>query len=335
MPVVPDAPWRLLFLPPLPPEAVRQMLADLPVDLVLPEARTPASARAAAADAELIVGDWSPDLAVDAAPLAAAPRLAFVQQPSVGVDRVDVAAAAAAGVAVANTPGVNTTTVAEWCVGATFALLRQLAYADAEVRAGRWPQTGLAARGARELSGCRVGVLGMGAIGAASARRFTALGCTVSYWSRSERPAEETPWATYADLPALLAASDILLIVIALGNATRGLIDAAALARLPAGAVVVNAARGGIVDENALAEAIGAGRLGGAALDVYATEPLPADSPLRSLDRVLLSPHAAGATRESIAAVLRATVANLRRAVSGEPVRDVVNGVDPLIRRRR
>jgi D-3-phosphoglycerate dehydrogenase len=136
------------------------------------------------------------------------------------------------------------------------------------------------------------------------------------------------------ELDDLLAHSQLLVVVVALAPATRGLLSADRLKQLPSGAYVVNAARGGVLDESALLDAIRSGHLAGAALDVYAIEPLPADSPLRSEDRILLSPHAAGATREAQGRLIAAVVENIGRAVSGEPVLNVVNGIDPLIRRR-
>src|SRR3954451_12433329 len=135
-------------------------------------------------------------------------------------------------------------------------------------------------------------------------------------------------------LDALLTHSQLLVVVIALSEGTRGLLSGDKLALLPPGSYVVNAARGGIVDEPALQAALASGALAGAALDVYATEPLPADSPLRSDDRILLSPHAAGATREAQGRVIGAVIDNMRRAVAGEPVVNVVNGLDPVVRRR-
>jgi phosphoglycerate dehydrogenase-like enzyme len=174
----------------------------------------------------------------------------------------------------------------------------------------------------------------MGAIGVECARRFASLGCDVAHWSRRERSADEAGGARWLPLDQLLAHSQLLVIVIALSDQTRGLLSADALAKLPQGGFVVNAARGGIVDETALVAALDSGALAGAALDVYATEPLPADSPLRAHDRILLSPHAGGATREAQGRLIGAVVDNVRRAVSGEPVANVVNGLDPLIRRR-
>jgi D-3-phosphoglycerate dehydrogenase len=322
--------WRLTALVPMPAEAVRGFAPDLPVTVTVPEERTQESARAAAADADLLLGDFTGLLRVDEALLANAPHLAFVQQPTVGVEHLDLAACAARGIPVANTAGANATGVAEWCVMAALAVSRNLLWADAEVRAGRWPQLDLVTRGCLELSGRRVGIVGYGAIGALAAERFRAFGCDVAFWTRTPRPDDPV----YRDLPALLAGSDVLVVVIALGDATRGLLDEGALRTLPRGAVVVNAARGGIVDEAALKTLLDDGHLAGAALDVYDTEPLAAGHPLRTTDRVLLSPHVAGATAQARLRIAVAVQRNLARAVNGEPVQDVVNGVDPVVRRR-
>ena len=314
-------PYTLLALPPVPPDRVLGLFGDLDLELLpLPE-RTQEAVEALLPQADLVVADWSPSLRVD----DPGPRVCFVQQPSVGYDGVDADACARAGVPVANCAGANTTSVAEWCVSAVLALLRSTVQADAAVRAGKWPQTAL---GGQELAGKRVGVVGMGPVGAAAARLFAAFGCEVAYWSR--RPHADAP-VPYAELDTLLTGSDVVVLCIALGPATRGLVDAR---RLQAGALLVNAARGEVVDEPGLLEALHGGHLAGAALDVFAVEPLPADSPLREAPRVLLSPHAAGSTAQAVLRILGQTTANLRRVLAGEPVVDVVNGVDPRVRRR-
>jgi phosphoglycerate dehydrogenase-like enzyme len=293
----------VLALPPLPEDVIRALFADLPVEVVVPAARTQEAARAVAADADIIVGDWS-GLRVDA------------------------------GVPVANAGGVNAVSVAEWCVGATLAVLRSLVFADREVRAGRWPQLELSARGGGELAGRRVGIVGMGRIGRECATRFVALGCDVAHYSRTPRNAEDAGGARWLPLEDLLAHAQVLVIVVALTPQTRGMLGTAQFDRLPPGAFVVNAARGGLLDEAALLAALDSGRLAGAALDVYATEPLPVDSPLRDNDRILLSPHAAATTNEANFRLVAGIIDNIRAAVGGEPVVDVVNGVDPVIRRR-
>jgi D-3-phosphoglycerate dehydrogenase len=326
-------PWTVLALPPLPADLLNAFFADLPVEVVLPAERTAEAVRAAAASAEIVVGDWS-GLRVDAALLAAAPRLALVQQPSVGVDAVDIAGCAAAGIPVANAGGTNALSVAEWVIGASFAVLRSLAFADGEVRAGRWPQLELSNRGGGELTGRRIGIIGMGRIGRECASRFVALGCDVAHYSRTRREPEDAGGARWMPLESLLGHAQVLVIVVALAPETRGLLGPDQLALLPPGAFVINAARGEILDEAALLAGLASGGLAGAALDVYASEPLPADSPLRGDDRILLSPHAAATTNEATGRLIAGLLDNVRAAVHGEPVVDVVNGVDPIIRRR-
>jgi D-3-phosphoglycerate dehydrogenase len=310
------------------------LFADVPADLVVPEERTPEAARAVAAVADVVLGDWTAALRIDADFVASASRLSFVQQPSAGVDAIDVDACAAAGIPVANAGSANAVSVAEWCVGATFAVLRSLAFGDREVRAGAWPQLELAGRGGGELTGRRVGIIGMGRIGRECATRYAALGCDVAHWSRTRREAAACGGARWMAIDDLLRHSDVLVVVVALADATRGMLGAEQLALLPSGAYVVNAARGGIVDEAGLLAAVRSGALAGAALDVYDVEPLPKGSPLREEDRILLSPHAAGATRQAQTRLVEGMVANIKRAVTGEQVVDVVNGVDPVVRRR-
>jgi phosphoglycerate dehydrogenase-like enzyme len=318
-------PWRVLALPPLPREMLVSLFGDERVELLTPQERTQDEVARLLPEADVVIGDWSPSLRL----LAPAPQVCFVQQPSVGTDGIDLDAFAAASVPVANCAGANTTSVAEWCVSATLALLRQTVEADASLRRGEWKQTSL---GGRELAGSRVGVIGMGPIGRRTAELFSAFGCDVSYWSRHRHP--DAP-AAYADLDDLLATSDVVVLVIALGPQTRELLDEARLAQLKPGALVVNGARGEVVDERALVAALHSGHIGGAALDVFAVEPLPPDSPLRTAPRVLLSPHVAGSTGQAAMRIIGQTTANLRRALDGEPVHDVVNGVDPHVRRRR
>lgn len=317
--------WNLLALAPLPLEAMRGLTAPLGdrVSVSVPRERTKGALLEALAGADLVLGDWTATLVMDAEAVKAAPRLAFVQQPSVGVDGHDLEALAAAGIPLANAAGVSAVAVAEWCVGAALALSRKLVAADAAVRAGGWPQLDL---GPSELSGSRVGIVGFGPIGQECARLFSAFGCEVSYWTRTPRAD-----AGFVELDTLLAQSDVVVVVIALSDQTRGLIEPG---RLRKGALLVNAARGGVVDQGALAEALSSGHLAGAALDVFEEEPLPAGDPLRSLGSVLLSPHVAGVTPQSTGRLIKAVIDNVSAAVDGRPVVNVVNGVSAQVRRR-
>jgi len=335
MRTVTDRPWVIAALAPLPATAWETVLGDLGAEIVLPATRDQAGVREALTRADLVFGDWSARLRIGAAEVATAPHLVLVQQPSVGVEIIDLDALAARGIAVANAAGANAVSVAEWCLGATLAMLRDLVWAHVEVAADRWPpQQEIFRRGSSELAGKRVGIVGFGDIGVACARLYSALGCEVSYWSRRQRSAEEAYGVRYRDLDDLVSTSEVLVVVVALAAGTRGLLDAERIARMPPGAYLVNAARGHIVDESAVATAVREGRLRGAAFDVFATEPLPADSPLHGVDGILLSPHAAGSTEQAVGNVMKATVDNLRRAIAGEPVHAVRNGVAPLIHRR-
>jgi D-3-phosphoglycerate dehydrogenase len=329
-----DRPWLMASLVPLPEVAVRGFVPDLPVDIVVAEPRTPDGVLDAVRDADLVLGDFTGLMRIDRDVIAAGPRIAFIQQCSVGVEHVDLVACAEAGIPVANTAGANSVAVAEWCVMGALAALRSTIWADAQVRAGEWPQLQMVERGCVDLAGRRVGILGFGPIGLACATRFAAFDCPVSYWSRRRRPDGATGGAAYADLDVLIATSDVLVVVVARAAETIRLLSAERLASLPRGAVLVNAARGGIVDEAAMLRLLDDGHLAGAAVDVYDVEPPAIDDPIRSHDRVLLSPHISGGTVQSRLRILAQVSANLRRAVNGEPVLDVVNGVDPVVRRR-
>ncbi|WP_067818880.1 NAD(P)-dependent oxidoreductase [Actinomadura kijaniata] len=327
------APWRILALPPLDEDLVRGLFTRLgdSVEVLFPAARDRAGLLAALPQAEIVIGDFTGRLALDAEAVAAAPRLAFVQMPAVGTDSLDTAALAAAGVPAANTAGANARSVAEWAVGAAFALCRGLVWNDRAVRAGGWPQMEALARGPREIHTQRVGIVGYGAIGAETARLFAALGCPVSYWSRRRR---ENAVATYRDLDDLLARSDILVLALPLTDDTRGLVGPDRLALLPDRALLVNVARGGIAPDDAVLAALESGRLAGAALDVFDTEPPAEDHPLRAHENVLLSPHVAGATGQAQLNIVTRVRDNITAVVEGRPAASVVNGVDPQVKRR-
>jgi D-3-phosphoglycerate dehydrogenase len=304
---------RLLALPPLPLDLVEALFGDPRLELLAPAERTQAAVDDALPEADLVLSDWSTQLRVN----DPGPRVVLVQQPGAGVDSIDVAACTERGVAVCNTAGANAISVAEWCVSATFALLRKTVVADAAVRAGEWPQTSL---GGRELAGLRVGVVGMGAIGRRAAAMYDALGCTVTYWSRNQHPDAPVP---YCAIDELIATSDVVVLVIALSDRTRGLVDPR---RMKPGSLLVNGARGEVVDETGLLEALASGQVT-AALDVFAVEPLPADSPLRSAPGLVLSPHMAGSTQEASMRIIAAAKANIARVLDGQDPIDVVNGV--------
>ncbi|GAB3670458.1 hydroxyacid dehydrogenase [Actinocorallia lasiicapitis] len=317
---------KIAALLPLPEDLLRALFAELDAELVVPATRDRAGLLAAIADAEIIVGDFTGELGLDAAAVAAAERLRFVQQPQVGTDSLDLRALTDAGVVVANSGPANVRSVAEWAVGAAFALCRRTAWADRRMREGAWLQRAV---GGRELHAQRIGIAGYGAIGSTAAGLFRALGCRVSYWNRSVK---DDPGQV--GLTELLSGSDVLVVTLPLTADTRGLLGGDRLALLPPGALLVNVSRGGIVPDQAVLDALRSGALAGAALDVFETEPLPGGHPLLAEENVLLSPHEAGVSDQAQLAIIQIVLSNLAAALGGRPVEHVVNGLNPIIRAR-
>ncbi|MCJ2036332.1 hydroxyacid dehydrogenase [Methylobacterium sp. J-068] len=253
--------------------------------------------------------------------LAAAPDLKVVGRLGVGLDNIDLAACGERGIAVYPATGANDVAVAEYVIGTAMLLLRGAYGATAAVAAGTWPRDALMGR---EISGKRLGLVGFGAIARETAHRALALGMEVSAHDPL-LPADDPAWRTGSgtvaraeNLAALVARSDVLSLHVPLTPETRGMIDAGILARMPAGAVLINAARGEVVDVAAVAEALRGRHLGGAALDVFPQEPLDAASgaPLRDLPNLILTPHIAGVTQESNVRVSRVTAQAVRRHLS-------------------
>jgi glyoxylate reductase len=257
---------------------------------------------------------------IDRALLDASPALRVVSSCSVGLDHVDLGAARERGVRVGHTPGVLTETTADLAFALILAAARRVAEADRFVRAGGWTperswEPGLLV--GRDVHGATLGIVGLGAIGRAVARRAQGFGMRVLGWSRSGRAVEGV---AARPLDVLLAESDFVSLHVALAPETRGLVDAAALARMKPGAVLVNTTRGGVVDEAALVAALRSGHLAGAGLDVFETEPLPAASPLLALPNVVLLPHVGSASIATRSRMAELAVANLLAGVEGRPL---------------
>src|SRR5438270_2060463 len=325
---------RMAALAPGIPHEMITLLDGAGIDVVIPPSRDQRGVRAVLDGADVVLADWSSALRLGSEEAAGAQGIGYIQNAGAGTDSIDLAAWSAVGVPVASTAGANAIGVAEWCVASALSVLRSLCWADAEVRAGRWPQLEASDRGCGELSGRRVGIVGFGDIGSRCAVRFAAFDCEVSYWSRRRRSREEEHGATHRELDELVRRSDVLVLVVPLTDETRGMIDAARLASMPRGAILVNAGRGGLVDEAALVEALASGALGGGAVDVFATAPLAPGLRLRASERVLVSPHIAGATAESRMRIFSMIAGNLTRAMQGAPLQGVVNGASPLVRWR-
>jgi phosphoglycerate dehydrogenase-like enzyme len=279
-------------------------------------ARTPLEVRALVQNAVGAIVSTDP---FDAGVLANSPTLRIIARVGVGLDSIDLDAATAHGVAVTVTPGVNEATVADHTVALMLAALRRICEHDAAVRRGEWNRTGEHA--AWLLSGSTVGLVGFGHIGRIVAERLRGFDVRVVVADPVE---PRDPTVEPMSLDALLAASNVVSLHVPLLPTTRGLIGARELALMPPGAILVNTARGPVVDEEALADALEAGRLRAAALDVFADEP-PLGSRLLGLPNVVLSPHVAGLSTTSVRDMTRRATASVIDVLRGRAPAHLAN----------
>jgi phosphoglycerate dehydrogenase-like enzyme len=248
--------------------------------------------------------------------LESAPALRLIQKMGAGVDTIDLEAARARNIAVCNLPGTNAHAVAEHALALILAILRKISQFDRELRAGqgwRWPIERQGDLG--EIGGRTVGLVGYGATASRLAPILAALGADVVYTARREVAGAH---GTYVDLDALLARSDIVSLHVPLNEATRGMIDRSRLARMKPGAILINTARGGLVVQDALVDALRSGHLAGAGLDTFAVEPVEPGNPLLSLDSVVVSPHVAWLTIETFDRSFDLMAENCRRLANSE-----------------
>ena len=265
----------------------------------------------------------SGDSTVSAALIKQLPALEIISVMGVGYDGVDVAAAKARGVMVTHTPDVLNDDVADLALGLMLSAARQLPAADRWVRDGHWPGGNMPL--ARKLSGARLGLVGMGRIGQAIAQRALGFGMSIAYTARSAKPA--LPYRYLPSAEALAAESDFLVLITPGGAGTRHLINAVVLAALgsssPQKGILINVARGSVVDEVALIDALERGVIAGAGLDVFEAEPQVPER-LRALPQVVLSPHIGSATADTRQAMADLAFDNLRRQLAGQAVRTPV-----------
>jgi (S)-sulfolactate dehydrogenase len=300
-------------------EAIRQGLHGFDVLYDPRLVDRPADLAAAVAEARaLIVRNRTQ---VRGALLAVAPRLRAVGRLGVGLDNIDLEACKARSIAVFPATGANDVAVAEYVIGTAMMLLRGAYASSGEVIAGAWPRNKLMGR---EISGKSLGLIGFGAIAKETAKRAIALGMRVSAFDPYVKPDSrvwDQAWGRVepSTLPELIAGSDVISLHVPLTPETRNLVGADAIARMKTDAILINAARGGVVDEAALADGLRAGRLGGAALDVFDEEPVGAErgAIFEGCRNLVLTPHVAGVTVESNVRVSWVTVENVRRHLAG------------------
>lgn len=254
--------------------------------------------------------------------------LKVIQVTGAGVDRLDRAVIGALGLPVANVPGGSNSALAEYATASASLLLRRLSWSSSQIKAGNYVpfRARLLADNVGGIEGLTVGIVGFGVVGVAVATAFHAQGCRIVYHDPfADKEKAAALGATPLDFQELLSVSDVVSLHVPLIPETEGLIGAAELARMKPGAILIQASRGGVVDEQALADALATGHLGGAAVDVYTSEPPSPDNPLLKVsgeasDRLLLTPHIAGVTRQSAAYLFRSAWENVERVlIEGEP----------------
>jgi phosphoglycerate dehydrogenase-like enzyme len=249
------------------------------------------------------------------------PQMRLVSVWGTGTDNIDLAAAARRGVMVTNTPGVSAFSVAEHALALMLAVARGIPAQDAAVRGGEWPR----GQGV-ELRGKTLGIVGLGAIGRRFAELGRAIGMRVVAWTMHP---DASLGIVLVDLDELLRSSDVVSLHLRLSSQTAGMIGAREFGLMKQGAILVNTARGPIIDETALLEALASKRIAGAGLDVFTAEPLPAGHPIAKLPNVVLTPHSAGITPEALEAGLQLAVSNVWNFLEGKPM----NVVTPAHRR--
>ncbi len=257
---------------------------------------------------------------------AAGGTLKVISNYAVGYDNIDVAAATARGIPVGNTPGVLTDTTADLAFALLMAVARRLVEGVEYVKAGRWRTWGPRLLLGQDIHGATLGIIGFGRIGQAMARRARGFDMRVLYYSRRRRPElEQSMGVSYADLDTLLRESDFVSIHTSLNEGTYHLIDAEALAKMKPTAILINTARGPVVDPAALADALERGVIAGAGLDVTEPEPINMDSPLLKLPNCVIVPHIGSASVATRNRMARMAAANLIAGVRGERLPNCVN----------
>ena len=333
---------RVFVTRPIAEAALRRLAEYARVDLWDDDAPPPRAElirRSRACDAILtMVSDR-----IDAAFIRQTSRLRVVSNLAVGLDNIDLDFATRAGVAVGHTPGVLAETTAELAIALMFAVARRVVEADRFVRARRWRMWTPRLMLGRDLAGSTLGIIGFGSIGQAVARRAAALGMNVIYAphrgrpkSRSARGGTElsasSPGANPVPLARLLAESDFISLNVPLTTETRGMIGPEEFAAMKRGAILINTARGAVVDQKAMIDALRSGRLGGAGLDVLETEPIAPDDPLLKFANVAITPHIGSASHRTRQRMAELAVDNILDVFAGRRPRCCAN---PKVRLRK
>jgi len=322
---------KVLTLSPLSGELVKlliQQTAGVPdFEVVFGHEMTHDEIKQQIADADIVMGDYTFKQKITAEHAAAAKKLKLIEQPSVGYQHIDVKACTAAGIKVANTAGANTVSVAEHTVAWGLCLLKNMFFAHTTTRAGGWEQMNVKCA---EIQGKVWGIIGFGNIGKNVAARLKPFNLAKILYYDLYRPTgavEKEYGVEYAEISAILSQSDIISLHAPLTDSTRNMINKETINTMKPNAYIINVARAELVDEQALADAIASGRIMGAGVDVFTTEPVAADNPLLAVEgkRLLLSPHVAGVTDEAAGRIINMASANIARVLKGEKPESLVN----------
>lgn len=308
----------IVVLDPIPPATAERLQKLVPPGMLLTwgTSRDEAHLESIIAEADYAISGQIP---VPGNLLRAAKQLKLLHKWGVGVDNFDLDTARAMGLPVARTTGSNAVPVAEFTLGLTIACMRHLAHGHAALAEGQWTG-GNFGRQSLQLSGKTVGIVGFGAIGQAYARLLAGFGCPILYTQRRRLEADAELGARYVPLDELLAQADVVSLHCPLTPETTGLIDRAAFHRMKPGAVLINVARGGVVVEADLIWALNNRVIHAAAMDVFATEPLPAGSDLIGVPGLVLTPHVAAMAAETFEPTVLQMFGNIQRVARGEPI---------------
>lgn len=310
---------RVLVADPIAREGIERLRAEAEVDVITGLALADLLSRLPDYDALVVRSETK----VTAEVIDAGKRLKVIGRAGVGVDNIDVPAATARGILVVNSPGGNTIAAAEHAMALLLALSRNIPQANARLRAGGWDRSSFIGV---EVLGKTLGIIGLGRIGSEVARRAQGFQMQViAYDPYLSAEGAAKMGIRLVSLEELIRASDYITLHVPLSSETRHLIGERELSAMKKGVRIINAARGGIVDEAALCDAVKRGHVAGAALDVFETEPLPADSPLRDLPNVIVTPHLGASTKEAQISVAVEVAEEVLAALRGEPVRNAVN----------
>ena len=324
-------PKTVLSLAPLSAEIVKLLIRqtpDVPDFEVIPgNEMSKEEVKKAFSSADVVLGDYTFKQKITADILSTARNLKLIQQPSVGYQHIDVDACTARGIKVANTAGANTVSVAEHTIAWGLCLLKNMFHAHTSTKSGGWEQMSIKSA---DLQGKVWGIVGFGRIGQAVAERLKPFQLSRIIYHDTYRPepsVEQALGVEYTEMTTILSQSDIISLHAPLTDATRNIINEAALNSMKPSAYLINVARAELVDEKALAVAIMKGKIAGAGIDVFSEEPVTMNNPLLAVEseRLLFSPHVAGVTDEAAGRIINMAVANIARVLKGEKPESLVN----------